>query len=427
LDNGTFESARFMACMGAMHWEHVDFLPVVELFKSLLPGTGSAAFELIRGLYDDQNEGAGSPRPLRYRGIPAYPSEAAFRLFSGFFSPRAPSGADPLALFMDPSRAHELIWTPAPDPPVRYVYEHPPLCLTVQGKRIQKATLADDPMGLAYVNPAGRHVVPWDRSVMVRDRALELIDHGERRQVALDVAVLQPMPSGPVPPQGPVDWRVVFPAGVPAVDPGAVFGAVPIYPHDETPIEEAAAQLFVADYLLDLTEQDRDIARIVAQADRILIENGDAVITTCLPFDRPRELLAKVRCPAFAVKQAQQMWALCAEMQRWDWLLQAKLCVGAEPIPDGWCADLAYVWLPYEDFDQPASLTRHGEALAGRLKPDGNAFVVGPARYGNDLARAGFRVLWEEAVERLPTFGMHKTILPKATLHPGLSLFHVCR
>ena len=44
-----------MSCMGAMHWARIDFLPVVELFQSLLPGTGSAAFELIRGLYDDQN------------------------------------------------------------------------------------------------------------------------------------------------------------------------------------------------------------------------------------------------------------------------------------------------------------------------------------------------------------------------------------
>ncbi|MEC4688531.1 MAG: hypothetical protein VST64_09540, partial [Nitrospirota bacterium] len=92
LDDGTFERSRFMACLGAMHWEHIDFLPVVELFQSLLPGTGSAVFELIRGLYDDQN--TGTHRPLRYRGIPTYPSEAAFRLFSAFFTPQSPSGSD---------------------------------------------------------------------------------------------------------------------------------------------------------------------------------------------------------------------------------------------------------------------------------------------------------------------------------------------
>ena len=96
LQDGDFEQARFMSCMGAMNWPSIDFLPVVELFKSLLPGTGSAVFELIRGLYDDQNEGKPNPRPLRYRGIPTYPSEAAFRLFSSFFTPQAPGGGSPV-------------------------------------------------------------------------------------------------------------------------------------------------------------------------------------------------------------------------------------------------------------------------------------------------------------------------------------------
>ena len=114
LADGTFEKARFMACMGAMHWERIDFLPVVELFQSLLPGTGSAAFELIRGLYDDQNRE--SQLPLRYRGIPTYPSEAAFRLFSTVFSP---TGDNPLALFMEPARSHEVTWLPDPHPPHR--------------------------------------------------------------------------------------------------------------------------------------------------------------------------------------------------------------------------------------------------------------------------------------------------------------------
>ncbi len=54
LQDGSFEGARFMSCMSRMEWGHIDYLPVVELFLSLLPGTGSATFELIRGLYDDQ-------------------------------------------------------------------------------------------------------------------------------------------------------------------------------------------------------------------------------------------------------------------------------------------------------------------------------------------------------------------------------------
>src|SRR5512139_638472 len=106
LDGGGFETMRFMACMGAMHWDRIDFLPVVELFKSLLPGTGSAVFELIRGLYDDQNKGHSAPRPLRYRGIPTYPSEAAFGLFSAFFTPQPLRGGDPFTDFMNPTKSH---------------------------------------------------------------------------------------------------------------------------------------------------------------------------------------------------------------------------------------------------------------------------------------------------------------------------------
>ena len=120
LQDGDFEQARFMSCMGAMNWSSIDFLPVVELFKSLLPGTGSAVFELIRGLYDDQNQGNPIPRPFQYRGIPTYPSEAAFRLFSSFFTPQAPAGSNPFTLFMNPEQSNQVIWLPAATPPIRY-------------------------------------------------------------------------------------------------------------------------------------------------------------------------------------------------------------------------------------------------------------------------------------------------------------------
>src|SRR3989475_12086456 len=115
LEAGTFDGNRFMACLGTMHWARIDFLPVVELFQSLLPGTGSAVFELIRGLYDDQNQT--SPLPLRYRGIPTYPSEAAYRLFNSFFAPQLPGGGDPFPVFIDPPPSQECPWPPLPGPP----------------------------------------------------------------------------------------------------------------------------------------------------------------------------------------------------------------------------------------------------------------------------------------------------------------------
>src|SRR6185295_11965811 len=153
LQDGGFERISFMSCMGAMNWPSLDFLPVVELFKSLLPGTGSAVFELIRGLYDDQNEGNSTPRPLRYRGIPPYPSEAAFRLFSSFFTPQSPEGNNPFALFMNPEQSNRVIWLPVATPPIRYVDQRAGVCLTFQGGLLRKVTVASDSTGLPYMSP----------------------------------------------------------------------------------------------------------------------------------------------------------------------------------------------------------------------------------------------------------------------------------
>ena len=136
LPDGRFEGAQFMSCMSAMHWERIDFLPVVELFLSLLPGTGSAAFELIRGLYDDQNPL--SPLPLRYRGIPVYPSQGAFRLFSQFFTASVQGSRDPLSVFLDPAHSEEVAWFPCPDPPFRYFDPREPTLRDGQERRSSK-------------------------------------------------------------------------------------------------------------------------------------------------------------------------------------------------------------------------------------------------------------------------------------------------
>ena len=89
--------------------------------------------------------------------------------------------------------------------------------------------------------------------------------------------------------------------------------------------------------------------------------------------------------------------------------------------------DLAYMWVPYEDFERPEALEDHGRILASRIRSGGTAFVVGPLRFRRDLSQSGFDVCWEEPVESLPTFQMHRTILPKARVKTGLTLFHVQR
>ena len=430
LDNGTFESARFMACMGAMHWELIDFLPVVELFKSLLPGTGSAVFELIRGLYDDQNEGKPSPQPLRYRGIPAYPSEAAFRLFSSFFTPVAPAGGNPVALFMDQSRSHQVTWMPAQEFPLRYFDAEQKICLTVQGGVIRKATHVEDSAGLSYVDVGSKRVAPLDRCLLITGNDLILKD----REKDIIVPLWQGITAASTPSaccaESPVDWRTLFVQGVPPIRPADAFGAVLSYPDDDEDIGELAAQPFVADFVQDLAEQDLEIRTILSRAERVLIDNGDAVIETCVLCDRPRDYTIKSYHAAYAQRQAQELWTRCAVPQRWEWLRRIRIVPALTW--DQWVAssqpyDLVYQWLPYASFVEAALLTASVTRLRQLLRPQGNAFVVGPVDLGIVLSQNGLQVIWEESVESLPTVQMHKTILPKARVKAGLTLFHVRR
>jgi len=432
LDGGGFDTMRFMACMGAMHWDQIDFLPVVELFKSLLPGTGSAVFELIRGLYDDQNKGRSAPRVLRYRGIPTYPSEAAFRLFAAFFTPQPLDNEDPLTAFMNPSTSHRIAWLPAQDLPVRYFDESQGLCLTVKNGTVQKATLAEDPTGLPYVSSIGRPVLPLDRSLRVEGSRLILRDRETEISLPLNPDLLvRPSPPDECP-VSPVDWRTVFVEGVPKIPAAEAFEAVPLFPEDDAEISELAAQPFVADYLDDLEEQDHEVGRLRSEAGRVCIANGDAVISTCIRFDRPRDYTVNVRYFAYAQRQAQQVWTQCAEVQRWDWLKRIRMVATdtwEEPLASRELYDLIYQWLPYDLFDSSTTMRTIVARLSHMLRRGGNAFVVGPVHLGGHLAQDRSRLLVhrDQSVASLPTVLMHKTILPRARLKPGLTLFHVGR
>lgn len=430
LDKGMFESARFMACLGAMHWDHIDFLPVVELFKSLLPGTGSAVFELIRGLFDDQNEGRPSPQPLRYRGIPTYPSEAAFRLFSSCFAPVAPAGGNPMTLFMDQSRSHQLTWIPAQDPPLRYFEPEQNICLTVQGGLIRKATVADDSTGLSYVDARNRRVAPLDRSLEVKGNELILKDREKYRVVRFGQGITVTPTSAAGCVDSPVDWRTLFVNGVPPIRPADAFGAVLSYPDDEEEIGELAAQPFVADFVQDLAQQSSELRTVLSRAERVLIDNGDTVIETCIACDRPRDYTIRSYYAAYAQRQAQELWTRCAVPRQWEWLRRIHIVpalIWSQTIVNPQPYDVIYQWLPYASFTEAGALTASVAWLRQMLGSQGSAFVVGPVGLRTVLVQNALPIVWEESVESLPTVQMHKSILPKARVKAGLTLFHIRR
>lgn len=430
LPTGTFDGKQFMACMGAMHWEAIDFLPVVELFLSLLPGTGSAMFELIRGLYDDQNREQPTLRPLHYRGIPTYPSEAAYRLFSWFFSPQISGGGDPFPVFMDPPRSHLVTWLPVPDPPRRHFDATHKLCVTIQGQRILKATCWDDPAGLPYQPFDPRGMAPCRRGLAVEQGNLLLMDRGVGRAIPLHRSwgnVMEPRSVGPA--QVGVDWTSVFGEAIPSVSPEEAFGAVLLYPDDEREIAELPTQPFVADYLQDLVEQDRPLAAKVGRASHVLISGFDGALTTCIGSDRPRAYTILYDHLAFAQRQAQMLWNQWARTQRLDWLSQVTLTPRTDLQGEGRHrpCDLLYEWTPFGLYDKPDVIRERIRLLAQMLLPEGVAFVVGPPSVADWCGDVQLQVQSITPVAALPTFRMHQSVLPRARLKPDVMLYQLAQ
>jgi hypothetical protein len=428
LPGGAFERKQFMACMGAMHWEDIDFLPVVELFLSLLPGTGSAMFELIRGLYDDQNREKPAPRPLRYRGIPTYPSEQAYRLFSGSFRPEVQSGDDPLSAFMDPPRSHLVTWLPVPDLPRRYFDTANEVCVTIQGQRVVKATCWNDPAGLSYQPFDRRGIAPCQRGLAVDREHLLLMDRGATQAVPLKsnwgkVTGPQSVKAD----QTASDWTSVFEGDPPAVSPEEAFGAVLLYPDDDREIGELATQPFVADYLQDLIEQERPLAAQVRRGGRLLISGFDAAITTCIGSDRVQACTVLYDHPAFAQRQAQMWWNNCARAQRLGSLSQVRMKSRQDKHEreSNRTYDVVYEWMPFALYEKPDAVRGRIEWLARVLVPGAIAFVVGPPSVADECRAAGVQVQTIIPLTKLPTFHMHQTILPRAQLKAGAMLYRI--
>lgn len=424
LEDGTFQQARFMACMGAMHWSRIDFLPVVELFQSLLPGTGSAAFELIRGLYDDQNEGHVQPLPLRYRGIPTYPSEAAFRLFSACFVPKTSDARKLFEVFMDASQSNQVTWLPSSDPP-RRCYDTPrSLCVTVKGEAVQKVTLADDSVGMSYINAQHSR---GERRVGVAKGSLILMDGTQCIEVAINPSwgALRDIPISPL--AYPLSWRHLFLGAPPCVSPTEAFAAVLLYPDDATEIDEASSHPFVADYVQDVIENSPQLSAMHAQARRVLIDNFDGALHSCVFLMSGKDYSVLYTRPALAQRQAYLLWNTAAQIGRFDALAQIKLMPAEihRTTMYGERYDWIYCWVPFSCFDDPHELRVIASALRHALKPGGLAFVVGPEAMADALISHMLRIVQIESVDTLPTFRMHQTILPQARLKANLTLFHI--
>ena len=159
-----------------------------------------------------------------------------------------------------------------------------------------------------------------------------------------------------------------------------------------------------------------------------MIEGFDAALSSLLLLDRPRRYTVVFRHPAFAQKQAQALWNYLAQMQRLDWCRQIRFSTGSA-YQEGQDAeyDGLYAWLPFSEWPLH-ELLRHRLAQAYRtVAPAALAFIVGPPDLPALAQAAGWTVQTIQPVMELPTFRMHRHILPKARLKSGMTLCQMTR
>ncbi|UCH91898.1 MAG: hypothetical protein JSU60_04175, partial [Nitrospirota bacterium] len=425
LQDGSFKGARFMSCMSRMEWGRIDYLPVVELFLSLLPGTGSATFELIRGLYDDQQTSA--PTSLPYRGIPAYPSVGAFRLFSAFFTPSIQSGEAPLDVFLDVNRSHEVEWKPSPEYPVRYIDEEQRLSVTIHHHKIQKVTYWDDSTGLSYLPMTSSGEAKSDgRGAQVFGQELHLYDGDQLHVMKVRESWHLSSPDSKREWEIPsTSWRKCFPQGPPALSPSQAFSAVLLYPDDSRIIGEKESQPFIFDYLDDFLEEQPELRQFREMADQILLARCEACLGACLKYERPQRYTIWYEWAEFAQKHAQQIWNTLSRKNSLAWLPHFQFSpVNPQAIRNTYSPfDWMNVWIPFSVYDDHKELRQWSWFLANHLVPGGIGCVAGPAAMGHFFKEYDLSVVHAEKGESLPTFKIHQTILQASRLHPELMLW----
>ncbi len=427
LEDGSFSRPRFMACMGAMHWEQIDFLPVVELFQSLLAGTGSAAFELIRGLYDDQHENHG-PRLLRYRGIPTYPSPQAFQLFSTCFAPEVPGSADPLPLFMDPARSAEVAWRPRPDAPRRYFDTERGLCVTVTAGAVTKVTKRNDSAALPYGRPRKDGLAPGGRMAGTTKTALQLQDGDRREELPLrpewGVTRTNPLPERLA---SAFTWRELFRGGAPALDARRAYFSVPLYPDDDQVVEDAMTQPLALEQIRDYLERLAAAPGKSGSPGNVLIHDWDLLLSELIDGVDNKDYTVLYTRPEFAQRQAQRLWDQAAvagnlpALRRVSFLTADRHQDAAYAQPHG----MIYRWIPFERYRQRADCERTVAAVSKALASGGHAVLAGPPWLGEACSRVSLRLLGSDPIAETAGVRMHQAILPKARINPETTLYLV--
>ena len=427
LPNKTFDQPIFISYMFSLNWARLETIPVVELFQSTLPGSGGAVFEFIWGLYEDQSreEKLG---PLRYRGLPTYPSAAAFRIFSAFFTPSAPEGEeDILRLFMDTNRSHEILWSHKPNPPWRFFNEEHGVCVTVQDHFLYKVTVFDDPVSTPFINHAHGGKPSCQREVQVTVNSLILVDGELSRELPLAFEWrIAPNPTqAPVRPTFPFNWEWFFNGFPPEVDPVKSLYTVPFYPDGRSEIDESALQPLALDQILYYMEMSPVMPAKLEKLNKVLIHTFDMVTAGCVDCTREREYTVLFSDAELAQKNARQLWDYAVSRNQLDNLKKVSFMPEKDHLMDAYKEkyDMVFKWIPLMYYKDRIACEGIIKAVVDTLLPDGILFLAGPRPIKGLFEFYGLDCLYSDPVMNMPFFRQHLKMCPENLINEELTIF----
>ena len=426
LIDGTFDKPLFMSFMCALDWSRLDLIPVVELFQSALAGSGGAVFEFIWGLYEDQSREEALP-PLRYRGLPTYPSKEALNIFSAFFVPKGPEGEDLVTVFMDPNRSHEITWTPRPNPPWRYFDLKKGLVMTVQEGNLFKVTVVDDPVPIPYKNCSRGGKPSCQREVEVGPNHFILLDCDDSREVPTNSDWnIAPQPYERIKrPKHLFTWKWFFNGFPPRADPVKMQYTLPFFPEDDSEIDESALQPMVLDQFFYYMEMSPAMPEKLEKVGKVLIHTLDMVISGCVDCTREREYTVLYGDPELAHRNAQLLWDYAASRNQLDNLRKVSFLPEREHVSEVYKEkyDLIFKWIPmmfYQDRENCQNILQH---VVDALAPGGLLFLAGPRPMQGFFAYFGLGCFYSDPVVNMPFYRQHLKMCPENRVNSDLTVF----
>ena len=428
LPDGNFEGRKiFLSFMFQVNWARLDIIPVVELFQSTIPGSGGAVFEFIWGIYEDQSREEALDT-LRYRGLPTYPSTAAYNIFASFFIPKAPKGEeDILKVFMDPNRSHEVTWSPQPNPPWRYFNDDSKLCLTIHNGHIYKVTCYDETNPIPYINRSIGGNPSCQREIQVAVNSFTLIDGQKNKAIPFHVDWnVSPQTDLPAKiPEYAFNWKWFFNGFPPQVDKIKSIYTVPFYPEGKTEIDEPALQPMALDQIIYYMEMAPGMPAKLEKVERVLVHTFDMVIAGCIDCTHEREYTILYSDPELAQKNAYQLWDYAAKRKQLDNLKKVSFLPEKEHLEEVYNDKygMIFKWIPMFYFQDRGVCEQILASAVRALLPDGILFLVGPRAIKGLFDHYGLDCSYSDLIMNMPFFRQHLKICPENLINQDIAVF----